>query len=145
MGELADREPALCRGALADSCCCEGKPPTFVVASLTRCCVAASSFEAIALQALRRSVGRLGVQQSPRRALRPPRPDILNATAATAVRLDAMQWSATGCGGADERTIRAERARLAGLAAYKADDLKCAQVPRNSVVPGARGCKRGAS
>ena len=47
--------------------------------------------------------------------------------------------------GADERKMRAERARLAGLAAYKADDLKCAQVPRNSVVPGARGCKRGAS
>ena len=36
-------------------------------------------------------------------------------------------------------------ARLAGLAAYKADDLKCAQVTRSSVVPGARGCKRGAS
>ena len=34
---------------------------------------------------------------------------------------------------------------LAGLAAYKADDLKCAQVTRSSVVPGARGCKRGAS
>jgi hypothetical protein len=57
MGEHADREPALRTGALADSCCREGKPPTFVVASLTRCCVAASIFEDIALQTLCRSVG----------------------------------------------------------------------------------------
>jgi hypothetical protein len=72
MGEHADREPALRTGALADSCCREGKPPTFVVASLTRCCVAASSFEAIALQALRRSVGRLGCSTVAAARVAPP-------------------------------------------------------------------------
>jgi len=71
MGEHADREPALRTGALADSCF-EGKPPTFGVASLTRCCVAASSFEAIALQALRRSVGRLGCSTVAAARVAPP-------------------------------------------------------------------------
>ena len=41
-------------------------------------------------------------------------------------RADAM--APTECGGAEDRMVRADRARLAGLAAYKADDLKSAQV-----------------